>query len=79
MKLYNNYLKIEPLENEQFVASETGQYDEMGTVLAVAEGIDVPIGSMVLFDSFMAKKFPVRGELGKFHWFIALDEIVAYE
>lgn len=79
MKLFNNYLKIEPLKTEQFMETEKGQYDEMATVLDVAEGVSVPIGSIVLFDSFMAKKFPVRGELDKFHWFISMDEIVAYE
>lgn len=79
MILVNNYLQIEPVSHEEFMASTKGAYDEVGKVLAVAEGITIPVGATVRFDSFMAKKFPSQTEKDKFDWFIAQEEIVAYE
>lgn len=79
-KLLNRYLKIDPIEHNSFIASQSNSYEEIGVVLAKADSItDIPIGAKVYFDSFMAKKFRVVGEDGKFQWFVHYDEIVKYE
>ena len=38
-KLLNGYIKIEPVSHDSFVASAKDSYEEIGTVLAVAEGV----------------------------------------
>jgi len=51
----------------------------MGKVVANDESIaDIPVGAVVAFDSFMAKKYPVAGEVGKFDWYIHYQEVVKY-
>jgi len=77
-KLINGYLRIEPVEQDSFMASEKTSYEEIGRVIAVADSIDIPVGATVFFDSFMAKKYPAK-EFGKFEWYIHIDEIVKYE
>lgn len=79
--LINSYLKIEPLVHTAFVSSQKDTYEEVGKVVARDEFNcgHIPLGSNVFFDSFMAKKYPVEGEIGKFQWFIHLDEIVKFE
>lgn len=78
--LVNSYLKIEPLESNTFMASQRDSYEEIGVVIARDEiGCkDIPIGSKVFFDSFMAKKYPIEGT-DKFQWFVHRDEVVKYE
>ncbi len=78
MKPINNHLKIDPIVHDAFVASQKGQYEEIGVVLDVAEGVPVPIGAKVYFDSWLAKKFPVLGEHDKYVWFVDYKDIVAY-
>ena len=79
-KLLNKYLQVEPVSHETFMASQRETYDEVGTVIAVDESItDIPVGSKVYFDSFMAKKYPAPGEPEKIHWFVHYDEIVKYD
>ena len=80
MKLLNNYIQIEPIVSDSFMASQRDTYEELGVVVAVADLVaDIPIGVTVRFDSFMAKKFPREGETDKFDWFIHKDECVAYD
>lgn len=78
--LINKYLRIEPLEHATFMVSEKASFEEIGTVVAKDEAItDIPLGALVYFDSFMAKKYPVHGDETKFQWYIHLDEVVKYE
>lgn len=81
--LINGYLKIEPIEHTSFIASQKDTYEEMGKVLDVGRGVGVngamiPLGAIVKFDSFMARKYPRLGEEGKFDWYVHVDEIVSY-
>ncbi len=78
--LLNKYLKIEPVEAGGFVSSSNDSYEEIGKVIAKDESItDIPIGAIVYFDSFMAKKYPIQGEVGTYQWYIHYDELVKYE
>lgn len=36
-------------------------------------------GCHVYFDSWLAKKFPVKGKTNEFVWFVKYEDIVAYE
>lgn len=76
--LINGYIKIEPVEQDSFMASEKTTYEEVGKVIAKDEEVKIPIGAKVLFDSFMVKKYPTK-EFGKFAWYVHVDEIVSYE
>lgn len=67
---------IQPLETNSFIASERTTYQEVGTVL---EGPEELMGTLVYFDSWLAKKFPVKGETDKFVWFVEYKDLVAYE
>jgi hypothetical protein len=78
-KLLNKYLKIDPVKFDSFISSDKESYEAVGVVLAAADGVDVPIGAKVWFDSFMAKKYPVVGQDGKYEWFIHIDEVVKIE
>ena len=85
-KLLNKYVKISPIKFDSFVSSEKESYEAVGIVRAVADGVDIPLGSKVWFDSFMAKKYPMLithdGGFTKnteYLWFINYDEIVQYE
>ncbi len=77
--LLNRYLKIEPLESQGFVSSSKDTYEEIGKVVAKDDTVDIPLGAMVFFDSFMAKKYPLPENPLKFQWYIHYDEIVKYE
>jgi hypothetical protein len=79
MKPLNNHVMIQPIEVEDFVRTAGGMYQEIGTVLEVADGIDLPIGTEVYFDSWLAKKYPVKGSTDKYIWFVDYKDIVAYE
>lgn len=78
MKTINNHLKIQPIEHDAFVASSLGTYDEMGVVLDAGD-TDIPIGAVVYFDSWLAKKYQVKGSTTDYHWFVKYEDIVAYE
>lgn len=79
--LLNGYVKIKPIEHGSFIAEQKESYEEIGVVVARDEilCVDIPMGSRVYFDSFIAKKYPVKGEMGIFQWFVHRDEIVKYE
>lgn len=79
--LINGYLRIEPLEHSTFMLSQKETFEEIGTVVARDDVTcsDIPLGSKVYFDSFMAKKYPKVGEEGKFEWYIHRDEIVKFQ
>lgn len=69
---------IQPLETDSFIAAQKTTYEEVGIVLE-AENVKTMIGCLVYFDSWLAKKFPVKGETDKFVWFVKYEDIVAYE
>lgn len=77
-KLLNNYVQIEPVEHKSFISSSNQTYEEIGVVIA-SDAKDIPVGCKVYFDSYMAKKYPIEGEVNKFHWFVHHDEVVAYD
>lgn len=79
MKPVNKHVKIKPIETDSFTFTQKGKYEEMGEVLEVAEDVTLPIGSIVYFDSWLAKKYPVRGIPGEYVWFVNYEDIVAYE
>lgn len=79
MKPINKHVLIEPIESTDFVKSATGQYQEIGRVVEVADGVDLPVGAVVYFDSWLAKKYLVKDSIDKFIWFVNYDDLVAYE
>lgn len=79
-KVLNRYLKVEPITHEGFMASQRETYEEIGVVVAKDDSItDIPLGALVFFDSYMAKKYPVKGDDMKFQWFVHYSEIVKYD
>lgn len=78
MKPINNHVLLEPIEHSEFVASLKGLYDEAGVVMAVADGVDLPVGSIVYFDSWLIAKYPVPGDTSKQHWLVRYEDIRAY-
>jgi co-chaperonin GroES (HSP10) len=77
----NSHIIIEPIETDSFVATVKGQYDEIGTVVAIPGNVsDIPfkVGDKVYFDSWTTAKFPTS-ESGKYHWLVPYSEIRAYE
>lgn len=86
MKPLNNHLMIEPLKTSKFMSSERTTFEEVGKVLAEPGKLfDVNgnaislLGTVVYFDSWLAKKYPVIGEIEKFVWFVEYKDLVAYE
>lgn len=75
----NGYVKVEPVSHETFFVSQKETYEEIGVVVAKDESVDIPIGARVYFDSYMAKKYPIKGQEGKYQWFVHKDEIIKYE
>ena len=74
--ILNRYLKIDPIKYEGFMATEKGEYDEIGIVIDKDPLItDIPIGTKVYFDSWLAHKIPKQGENGKFYWYAKYDEL----
>jgi hypothetical protein len=76
---------IQPLETDSFMAQQKTTYEEVGLVLEDSVGDNaypsVPNlkGCHVYFDSWLAKKFPVKGTTDQFVWFVKYDDLVAYE
>ena len=78
-RLLNGYIKIDPIKYDSFVMTDKESYEAVGTVLGVPEGIDIPVGAKVWFDSWLCKKYPVVGQEGKYEWYVNVGEIVKYE
>lgn len=79
MKPLNSHLMIQPLETDSFMATQKTTYEEVGVVIDAAESGKLLIGCHVYFDSWLAKKFPVKGKPGEFVWFVKFEDVVAYE
>ncbi len=74
MKPLNNHVQIEPEVKDDFIASPTETYNEVGVVVSVADGVTrVTEGDRVYFDSWMASKYP-DGK-GGFYWLVPFDNI----
>lgn len=90
----NNHLLIEPKKNETFMSSDNSKYQEIGTVLAISDtlvyniidgmiGKDkkecaIKIGDEVLFDSWLAKKYPSEsGVADEYVWLVEYQNISA--
>jgi hypothetical protein len=67
---------IQPLETNSFIASQKTTYEEVGLVL---DGPGELKNCHVYFDSWLAKKFPVKDKPDEFVWFVKFEDIVAYE
>lgn len=67
---------IQPLETDSFLLSQKTTYEEVGLCL---EGPSELKGKLVYFDSWLAKKYPVKGKPNEYVWFVQYDDIVAYE
>lgn len=80
MKPLNKHVKIEPVKHDTFLATDRATYEEIGRVVSCASDIEnpFPVGSLVYFDSWLAKKYPVKGT-DQHVWFVLYDDIVAYE
>ncbi len=66
---------VKPLVYEGFIASQKESYEEKGTVLAVGDGVEiVKEGDMILFDSWLACKYPGETE-GEFDWLVPAENI----
>ena len=70
---------IQPLETDSFMATQKTTYEEVGVVLDAEEFAKDLIGTHVYFDSWLAKKFPVKGKTNEFVWFVKYEDVVAYE
>ena len=58
------------------MATEGVSYQEKGEVLAVADGVSVPIGCTVLFDSWLCAKYPSKdGDI----WLVRYEDVRALD
>lgn len=87
VKPVNGHLLIEPIPQENFIASQNDKYEEIGVVIAVPEphpsGLDktlgVSVGDKVYFDSWMAAKFPKKDVNGEYYWLVKWEDVRAVE
>lgn len=75
----NNHLMIQPLATDSFMATQKTTYEEVGLVLEAPKYCEELKGCHVYFDSWLAKKFPVKGKTNEFVWFVKDEDVVAYE
>ena len=89
-KPINGHLLVEPLTHDSFISTQRETYEEIGVV--VDSGVteyqqyhsttshfysEYPKkGDKVLFDAWVAKKFPKEGKDGEFYWFVPYADIV---
>lgn len=72
----NGHLLIEPLEQESFIPSEQGTYQEIGVVVASGDCGDVSPGDKVYFDSWLAAKYPNGRD---FYWLVKWEDVRAID
>lgn len=87
-KPINGHLLVEPLTHDSFISTQRETYEEIGVVIddGVSDNIRTTYtqisshypknGDKVLFDAWVAKKFPIEGHDGKFYWFVPYADIV---
>lgn len=84
IKPVNGHLLIDPVKKDDFIATATDKYQEIGVVLAVSDDLgmahetkpQISIGDQVYFDSWLSGKFPSETE-GKFYWLVSAADIKA--
>ena len=75
----NGHLVIEPLKHDGFMATQRETYEEIGIVTASSDN-QVPDGSKVYFDSWLAAKYPkLDTEEGEFYWLVKWSDVRAVE
>jgi len=74
--LKNDYIKVEPTTHSTFMVSEKTTYDEMAKVV-LSNDPNIPIGSIIKFDSWLIKKYPKLDVDGEFDWYIKATEVVS--
>lgn len=82
MKPVNNHLLIEPLKHDSFISTDKGIYEEIGTVIDIADALNYEVfpvhkGDKVFFDSWMAAKYPKNDK--EFYWLVKWDDIRGVE
>lgn len=77
----NGHILIEPVKHDSFIATQRETYQEIGVV----KGYDLSmppegfgVGDKVLFDAWLAKKYPKEGG-DEYYWLVHLSDITAYE
>lgn len=74
----NDYVQIEPVEHEDFMALSKTTYDEIGVVLQINRlNSAFKVGDKVYFDSWLASKYP-KGN-NEYYWLVKYEDIKAYE
>lgn len=76
----NNHLLIEPLKHEDFILSDRGIYEEIGTVVDTNGSVPdfkVSQGDRVYFDSWLCVKYPKDDK--SFYWLVRAEDIRAVE
>ncbi len=78
---YNNHILIDPIPQDTFVSTMRQTYQEIGMVIKLQENMVTPfnVGDKVMFDAWLAKKYPKEGTTDEFYWLVNIDNIVAYE
>ncbi len=83
LKPVNGHILIEPVPHDSFVASFKDTYQEIGTVIDVADdlaGKPVSVGQRAYFDSWLAVKYPKEGgSADEFYWLIKWEDVRATE
>lgn len=95
IKPINKHVLIEPLKRDDFIPTNSGQYQEIGEIIALAselkeedyldssglnvKGTALRVGYKVLFDAWLAKKYPKEGSRDEYYWLVRYEDIVAYE
>lgn len=78
IKPVNGHILITPESHNGFVATQQTSYDEIGIVLDSANEF-FKKGTRVYFDSWLAKKYPIKGEVDGFYWLVHESDVVATE
>lgn len=83
IKPINGHVLIEPLKSDSFMLTQKDTYQEIGTVVTLPhdypEGGVLWHGTKVLFDAWLAKKYPKEGSTTEYYWLVRFSDIVAYD
>lgn len=78
IKPFNDFVLVEPVVHQSFVASQKETFDEVGLVID-SNATVLKAGMKVYFDSWTARKYPNPDNPDTFFWLVPLNEIAAYE
>lgn len=81
IKPYNSHVLIDPVKHESFIHTSRQTYQEIGTIVSLDDTIIAPfsVGDKVLFDAWLAKKYPKEGSDEEYFWLVHISNVVAYE